>query len=75
MLSQFKLYPNPVKEQFTIQLNQGLELKKVNIYNSLGQFISSTTKKTINTINLSQGIYFIEIETLKGKATKRIVIE
>ena len=71
VLYQFKLYQNPVKEQFTIKLSQGLELKKVNIYNSLGQFISSTTKNSVNTINLPHGFYFIEIETNKGKATKK----
>jgi len=75
VLSQFNIYPNPVKEQFTIKLSQGLELQKVNIYNSLGQLISSTTKNSINTVNLSQGLYFIEIETTKGKATKKIIIE
>ncbi len=36
VLSQFNIYPNPVKDQFTIKLQQGLELQKVNIYNSLG---------------------------------------
>jgi type IX secretion system substrate protein/FG-GAP repeat protein len=75
VLSQFKLYPNPVKEQFTIQLSKSLKLQKVNIYNSLGQFISFTKKKFVNTANLSQGFYFVEIETNKGKATKKIVVE
>ena len=75
VLSQFNLYPNPVKEQFTIQLSQGLELQKINMYNNLGQFISSTTKNVVSTINLSQGFYFIEVITNQGKATKKIVIK
>jgi Flp pilus assembly pilin Flp len=75
VLSQFKLYPNPVKEQFTIQLTQGVELQKVNIYNNLGQFISDTTKHSVSTTNLSQGFYFVEIITNKGKATKKIIVE
>jgi len=75
VLSQFNLYPNPVKEHFTIKLQLGLELQKVNIYNSLGQFISATTKHSISTTNISQGFYFVEIITNKGKATKKIVVE
>jgi len=75
VLSQFNIYPNPVKDQFTIKLQQGLELQKVNIYNSLGQLISSTSKNIIRTTNFSQGIYFVEIETNQGKATKKLVIE
>jgi hypothetical protein len=74
VLSQFNLYPNPVKEQFTIQLAQGLELQSVNIYNSLGQFIKSTNYNVIKTTELSTGIYYVEITTNKGKATKKIVV-
>ena len=75
VLSEFNLYPNPVKEQFTVQLSQGLELQKINMYNSLGQFINSTKKNVVSTINLSQGFYFIEVVTNQGKATKKIVIK
>ena len=75
VLSQFNLYPNPVKDQFTIQLNQSLDLQKVNIYNSLGQFISSTTKRIVDTTDLSSGLYYVEVITNQGKATKKIVVE
>jgi Flp pilus assembly pilin Flp len=75
VLSQFNLYPNPVKEQFTIQSQEGLELQSVNIYNSLGQFIKSTNENVINTSELSAGIYYVEITSNKGKASKKIVIK
>ncbi|MCH7524026.1 MAG: T9SS type A sorting domain-containing protein [Bacteroidetes bacterium] len=75
VLSQFNIYPNPVKEQFTIQLKQGLELQNVNIYNSLGQLINSTTKRIVGTKGLSSGLYYVEVVTNQRKATKKIVIE
>ncbi len=75
VLSQFNLYPNPVNEQFIIQLNEGLQLEEVNIYNNLGQFVRSTTKTTIKTFDLSQGIYFVQIVTNKGRASKKIIVE
>jgi hypothetical protein len=68
------LYPNPTSKQISVQLNNSI-LKNITIYNNLGQVIKSTKELTINTSNLSKGIYFIEIETNKGKASKKLVIE
>ncbi|HLV39083.1 T9SS type A sorting domain-containing protein [Xanthomarina sp.] len=75
VLSQFSLYPNPAKNQVTIKLQEGLELKNVNIYNTLGQFISTSNEKVINTSHLSTGLYLLQIETNQGKATKQLVIK
>jgi hypothetical protein len=44
--SQFNLYPNPTKAQFTIQLENTTELENVIIYNNLGQEVL-TSKKNI----------------------------
>ncbi|MDU8884696.1 T9SS type A sorting domain-containing protein [Yeosuana sp. MJ-SS3] len=75
VLSNFSMFPNPAKNIITIQLKGGMELEKVNIYNYLGQFISSTKENIINSSELSGGIYFVEIETNKGKASKKLIIE
>lgn len=69
------MYPNPAQNQVNIQLQEGISLKKVTIYNTLGQFVSTSKEKIINTTNLSSGMYLVEIETNQGKATKQIVIE
>jgi hypothetical protein len=74
-LSQFNIYPNPTKEQFTIQLQYGVQLKKACIYNQLGQFITSSAVNSMNTQSLSKGIYFVQIETTNGKATKKLIVE
>jgi len=68
------LYPNPAREQFTIKLQDGMKLEKTYIYNSLGELITSTIDSKISTSKLSTGIYYVEINTNKGKATKKIVI-
>ncbi|GGG36967.1 T9SS type A sorting domain-containing protein [Bizionia arctica] len=75
VLSKFSLYPNPANNQVNIQLQEGLEFKQANIYNTLGQFISTSKEKVINTTHLSPGMYLVEIETSQGKATKQLVIE
>ena len=74
-ISQFNLYPNPTKDQFTIQLKEGIEIQKISIFNQLGQFISSTTSKSMDVKNLSQGMYFLEITTDKGRSIKKLIID
>jgi hypothetical protein len=70
-----KLYPNPVKDSFTIEGEIAIE--KLTIYNLLGQkikdFSSNGTSYEVN--DLSSGTYIIEVITDKGKATTRIVKE
>ncbi len=74
-LTEFSLYPNPAKNQFTIELNTSLELQKVNIYSNLGQFIQSFRGQTIEVSNLASGIYYVEVITNKGKATKKLILK
>jgi len=71
----FSMYPNPAKDVINLKLKQGVELSKVNIYNSLGQFISSTLKTKIKTSNLTSGIYFLEVETNQGKSTQKMIVD
>ena len=75
VLSQFNMYPNPTKESVTIELRQGLELQNIKFYTNLGQLISTSKNLKVDTSNLTTGFYFLEIETNKGKATKKLIIE
>ena len=73
--AQFKMFPNPASNQFTIQLNDNTELQKVNIYNTIGQFITSVDKRYIDTSQFTTGVYYVEIITSKGKATKKLILK
>ncbi len=75
VLSRFRISPNPATFQATIKLNKGLILEKISIYNSIGQFIQTTTKEVIDTSGLSTGLYYVQIVTDKGKATKKLMIK
>jgi len=74
-LSDFNIYPNPTKSQFTIQLNPSNQLKEVSIYNTLGQLVLTSEETVINTFKLASGSYIVEITTNKGKASKKLIIE
>ncbi|EOG6895010.1 leucine-rich repeat domain-containing protein [Flavobacterium psychrophilum] len=73
--SALKIYPNPVSEILNIALQEGLQLEKVNFYNTLGQLIKTTNRSEINVSSFAKGNYFVEIMTNQGKVTKTIIIQ
>ena len=70
----FSILPNPTKERFLINLDENVELKKVNIYNQLGQNVLTSKKKSVEVQNLSNGIYFVEVMTSLGKSRQKLVV-
>ena len=75
VLENFTITPNPTSQLININLNDSLEFQKATIYNTLGQIIKTETTKNISVSDLSNGTYFIEVETNKGKATKTFIKE
>ncbi|MCB6000284.1 leucine-rich repeat protein [Flavobacterium psychrophilum] len=73
--SALKIYPNPVSEILNIALQEGLQLQKVNFYNTLGQLIKTTNHSEINVSSFAKGNYFVEVMTNQGKATKTIIVQ
>lgn len=69
----FVVYPNPAKDYLHIQTNANDY--EVAIYNNIGQEIKYKTNidGTLDVLNLSNGVYFVEIETIYGKATKKFI--
>ncbi|SRX54184.1 T9SS type A sorting domain-containing protein [Aequorivita sp. CIP111184] len=77
-LSNLVLYPNPSNGQFTIDLGREYTDVNVQVYNMLGQQISSekyaSAKIIEKEINASAGIYFVKVSTAKeGSNTLRII--
>ena len=65
-----KIYPNPVKDELKIESGD-LTIKKVEILDVTGKVVGNS----INVSALSQGIYFVKIETDKGIITRKLVKE
>jgi hypothetical protein len=70
VLDNFSIYPNPTSEKVTVNIDENLNLEKVNVYNTLGKLVKSENTKTINVSDLSKGNYYFEVLTNKGRATK-----
>lgn len=70
-----KLFPNPVYNQFTIELKDTIELEKVSIYNQLGQLVKTSREVTTDVRELSSGLYFVEVLTDLGKSSQKLIIK
>lgn len=70
-----KIYPTPAHDIINIVLQQSIEINQVTIYNIQGQHLLSKKKSTIDISKLKPGIYMIEVNTNKGKTTKKIIVE
>jgi Secretion system C-terminal sorting domain len=86
-LNKWTVSPNPVAQGQSLFVDMSVATSfeaKVSLYNSIGQEMQTIgnqsiaegqTRLTLATNNLSQGVYFIRVESAKGTETKRVVIE
>ncbi|MFK8038079.1 MAG: GEVED domain-containing protein [Crocinitomicaceae bacterium] len=63
---EVSVFPNPVKEYITLDLNQNYSKLNIEIYNELGQLVKQQNQKNTNTMvidlsKLSKGVYHIRI--------------
>ncbi|MES2287916.1 MAG: PKD domain-containing protein [Bacteroidota bacterium] len=76
------VYPNPAKDNVTIEFSALTENAQLKIVNVLGQtvyneiIIASSGKKVkqINTSNFTKGVYTVVIETSSEKVLKKLVV-
>lgn len=71
--SDFKIYPNPINDRFSISLESDIE--KLSIYNTIGQEIDIFTNnsKEYSIGKLQSGTYILKIQTKSGLYTTKII--
>ncbi len=80
-LSEIKIFPNPVNDKLKIDIPEGIVINQVQISDIIGnQKRYSVINKSHNLIEMemnsfSTGIYFITIETNKGRFIQKIIKE
>jgi len=82
VLNAFKMFPNPANSHITISLPNTIQKATITISNMLGQKVYSEKISDnynniyiINTHSFKTGIYFVTVNTDKGKATKKLLIQ
>ncbi len=72
---KIQMYPNPVRNELNV--NSTSDISKVIITNTLGKVVGNlvyTNNKTINTTNLSKGLYFVTFVNADGtKSTQKLI--
>ncbi len=74
------VYSNPTKDYLSFSVNPGVEIKGINLFNSMGQKMnvkiteSTSTNRKIDVSNFANGVYFLELTTNSGKLALKIMI-
>ena len=71
---ELSIYPNPVKHQFFIEL-ENETITEINVIDYSGRIVK-TINKNVNSVNVSdlqQGIYILKVDTKNGISTTRFV--
>jgi len=72
-----RIFPNPATDVLSISSNSNL--RHVRMLNHLGQIVYNSdlsgTTFTLNTSNFPSGLYFVEITTLEGVTTQKLIIK
>ncbi|MFV9551648.1 T9SS type A sorting domain-containing protein [Algibacter sp. PT7-4] len=70
-----KIYPKPFKNTLNISTPNSIEVSKIEIYNTLGQTVYSSleNQKTLQLNHLKNGIYILNLKTISGEASFKII--
>jgi hypothetical protein len=85
LIGAVSLYPNPSKDVTTITVSSNnTDVLNVSVYDLTGKLVLSPVqnqllsvgenKYTLNTQELTNGIYFVTLNTAKGKETVKLVV-
>ena len=70
----FSIFPNPVDEIITLQLDIAMQPRQIRVYNTLGQLlVSQPFTKELLVNNLANGIYLMEILTDAGVFSQQFI--
>jgi hypothetical protein len=77
--NSFVIYPNPSREQFGVRSSEFVEGGLLKVCNILGEELFKanleSNNQSFNVSNLNAGIYFVSIETKKGKSITKLIKE
>ncbi|WP_442787167.1 M1 family aminopeptidase [Flavobacterium suncheonense] len=71
--SSVKLYPNPANDNISIQLPAAVVFEKAEIYNTLGQLITTKNSPDFDVSQLASGVHFVKIQTSEGTIHKNFI--
>jgi hypothetical protein len=73
--NQLKIYPNPASTILNVEFLMPSETADIKLFDVLGKEILSTKQREIDVINLSNGVYFIQVKTNQNTYTQKIIVQ
>ncbi len=77
LILDVSIYPNPATKEIFIKSKNRLRIKKIIIYNQLGQVVLNRyeIKENIDISTLRQGMYIVELESNELKIREKLIIK
>ncbi|MBU2938432.1 T9SS type A sorting domain-containing protein [Lacinutrix sp. C3R15] len=71
------LYPNPANDIVNIKLDDGVSIESIELYDVSGKrmYLELSNSNTLNVSQLSDGLYLLNIHTLNGSITKKLIVK
>ena len=69
--NDLRIYPNPANNQLFVQSEEAIS--QIRILNVEGRIMQTAQTSVLDISGLAKGIYFIQIETSKGKYTQKFI--
>jgi len=75
----FTLYPNPVQNVLTIEMQNVVAISSVRVFNTVGQLVKNITKPALSSAielsvsDLKTGTYIVEVDSDSGKISKKLI--
>lgn len=75
MGDHFAVYPNPAFDRLYINAKDGLDMRRVEIYNTLGQLVRAVAnpKHSVDVTGLDTGNYYLKIYSRQGVSTAKFL--
>lgn len=76
--SKFNTYPNPAKDVVTINSSDNIAINSISVVDINGRTVKSldlnnVTETQLNVSDLTSGVYFINVNSVDGKAVKKFI--
>ncbi|MGB0177833.1 MAG: T9SS type A sorting domain-containing protein, partial [Owenweeksia sp.] len=74
-----KLYPNPARHELNLNTGDGSLIRSVELLNINGTLVKQLSPDdaftTINVESLASGLYWVRVQTDRGTAVSKVIIE
>jgi len=74
---EMNIYPNPAKKLLNLKINNNLKIQTIELFDLNGRHVKTykANERELSLKGLPPGQYLLELNTDKGKVTKKVIVE